>query len=106
MNGMQSAMAEDDVIDPSVAAVLEQLWVAYQENPGKPWTLAKLAKRARLPMSALRRTLTLLKAASLVDYQLDEEGRGFADLTEQGVALCAVATGSASGALTHSRHQD
>jgi hypothetical protein len=98
MNEAPSVMTDDDTVDPAITAVLEQLWVACQERPGKPWSLAKLAKRARLPMSALLRSLTLLKAARLVDCDVDDEGRGDARLTEQGRALCAAVTAPMYGA--------
>jgi len=102
MNEAQPDMAAEDgaadAADSAVAAVLEQLWMARQENPGKLWSLAKLAKRVQLPMSTLRRTLTLLKAADLVDFHVDEEGRGHADLTEQGGELCAMVRAQEEGA--------
>lgn len=87
MNDARSATTDDATIDPVVAEVLGQLWAAHQENPGKPWALAKLAKRTRLPMSALRRTLAPLEAAGFVEASLAEDGRGVAALTAQGLAL-------------------
>jgi DNA-binding IclR family transcriptional regulator len=87
MNDARSATTDDATIDPVVAEVLGQLWAARRESPGKPWALAKLAKRTRLPMSALRRTLTMLEAAGFVEVSLADDGRGVAALTAQGLAL-------------------
>ncbi|KDB10281.1 regulatory protein IclR [Burkholderia sp. lig30] len=97
MNEPQSGQAADAEFDPVVAVVLEQLWMASADGSGKPWTLAKLAKRAALPMSTLRRTLTMLKSAGLADFDIDEEGRGMATLTGPGRALCETVAGAGSG---------
>ncbi len=95
-DGMDSAKGAEGV-DAGVALVLEHLWAARRESPGRPWSLAKLAKRAALPMSVLRRTLTLLQAAGLADFELDEAGRGFAALSAEGEALCATVAPPAEG---------
>ncbi|GAB7522998.1 helix-turn-helix domain-containing protein [Paraburkholderia sp. 2C] len=80
-----------DMNDPQVqlVVVLGELWGARDESPGKPWSLAKLSKRAQLPMSTLRRLLTELTAAGLVDVESRPDGTGSAVLTEQGAQVCA-----------------
>lgn len=80
-----------DVNDPQVqlVIVLGALWGARNESPEKPWSLAKLSKRAQLPMSTLRRLLTDLTAAGLIDVELRPDGTGSAVLTEQGAQVCA-----------------
>jgi hypothetical protein len=80
-----------DMNDPQVqlVVVLGELWGARNESPDKPWSLAKLSKRAQLPMSTLRRLLTELTAAGLVDVELRPDGTGSAGLTEQGAHVCA-----------------
>lgn len=82
-----------DDIDPALVAVLEQLWRARGETPGRAWSLAKLAKQSNLPMSALRRQSTALEEAGLVEVRMSEEGTGSATLTEQGVTLCQAVFG-------------
>ncbi|SAK88917.1 putative DNA-binding protein [Caballeronia fortuita] len=77
-----------DDIDPALVAVLTQLWRARKETPGRAWSLAKLAKQSDLPMSALRRMLTGLEEAGLVDVRMSEDGTGSAELTVEGVTLC------------------
>ncbi|SAL65798.1 putative DNA-binding protein [Caballeronia peredens] len=84
-----------DDIDPALVAVLAQLWRAREETPGRAWSLAKLAKQSGLPMSALRRQLTGLEEAGLVEVRISEEGTGSAWLTEQGVTLCEAVFGAA-----------
>jgi hypothetical protein len=80
-----------DMNDPQVqlVVVLGELWGARNESPDKPWSLAKLSKRAQLPMSTLRRLLTELTAAGLVEVELRTDGTGSAVLTEQGAQVCA-----------------
>ncbi|WP_083615515.1 hypothetical protein [Paraburkholderia sp. SOS3] len=77
--------------DPQVqlVVVLGELWGARNESPGKPCSLAKLSKRAQLPMSTLRRLLTELTAAELVDVEMRPDGTGSVALTEQGTQVCA-----------------
>jgi DNA-binding IclR family transcriptional regulator len=82
-----------DDIDPALVAVLEQLWRARGETPARAWSLAKLAKQSDLPMSALRRQLTGLEDAGLVEVRMSEDGTGSALLTEQGVTLCQAVFG-------------
>ncbi|MCM2552123.1 ArsR family transcriptional regulator [Burkholderia glumae] len=81
-------------LDPTVAAVLQQLREALAETPGRAWSLAKLGKRSQVPMSTLRRTLTQLDAAGLTATELGEDGSGHAVLTQEGVALCEVLFGA------------
>ncbi|OXC75197.1 Transcriptional regulator [Caballeronia sordidicola] len=57
----------DDGIDPALIAILAQLWRAAQETPGRAWSLAKLSKQSGVPMSSLRRQLTALSDAALLD---------------------------------------
>jgi DNA-binding MarR family transcriptional regulator len=65
--------AHDDELDPVVVTVLLHLWTAWQESPGKPWSLAKLSKRTELAMSTLRRTLARLQGAGFVVLATNEE---------------------------------
>ena len=83
-----------DDIDPALLTVLAQLWRAKKETPGPAWSLAKLAKQSGLPMSALRRRLTGLADAGLVEMQVSEEGAGSARLSEGGVTLCEAVFGN------------
>jgi hypothetical protein len=85
-----------DMNDPQVqlVVVLGELWGARNESPGKPWSLAKLSKRAQLPMSTLRRLLTELTAAGLVDVEIRPDGTGSSVLTEQGASVCAELFGA------------
>ncbi|MGY2489115.1 transcriptional regulator [Cupriavidus sp. CP313] len=82
---------QDADIDPAMVAALQVLWQAGREGGSSPWSLAKIAKRAQLPMSVLRRVLTQLQAAGLADVAIDEEGRGHASLTPAGAELAAQA---------------
>jgi DNA-binding MarR family transcriptional regulator len=84
----------NDAIDPVLVAVLTQLWRAKQETPERAWSLAKLSKQADLPMSTLRRQLTGLSDAGLVEVKMDEEGAGSAWLSAEGVTLCAAVFGA------------
>ncbi|AGW93981.1 MULTISPECIES: helix-turn-helix domain-containing protein [Cupriavidus] len=80
---------QDTDIDPAILAVLQVLCQAGREGGASPWSLAKIAKRAQLPMSVLRRVLTQLQAAGLADFETDEEGRGHASLSQAGAELAA-----------------
>ncbi|WP_427306108.1 transcriptional regulator [Cupriavidus sp. H39] len=80
---------QDADIDPAIVAVLQVLCQAGREAGGGPWSLARIAKRSRLPMSALRRVLTQLQSAGLADMSVDEAGRGHASLTPAGAELAA-----------------
>jgi DNA-binding MarR family transcriptional regulator len=80
--------------DPAIAALLMQLHEASQAMPAKAWSLAKLSKRAALPMSTLRRLLVQLQAAGLVETTFAEDGTGSAGLTEEGRRLCAELFGA------------
>jgi DNA-binding MarR family transcriptional regulator len=97
MNLEPQSGADNDEFDPMIAVVLELLWRAQSESPDKPWVLAKLSKQAGLPMSSLRRTLTQLKDAGLVEFTIDEAGRGTAALTQQGGELCKTLSGMREG---------
>jgi DNA-binding MarR family transcriptional regulator len=78
----------DGELDPALAQLLMLLWEAARTSPDKPWSLAKLSKRADLAMSTLRRHLTQMESAGVVDVEIDEEGRGSAKLTAEGLELC------------------
>ncbi|QYY28810.1 MULTISPECIES: transcriptional regulator [Cupriavidus] len=78
-----------DGIDPAIVEVLLVLREAGIENGATPWSLPKIAKRAQLPMSVLRRVLTQLQAAGLADVSVEADGRGHASLTQEGAALAA-----------------
>lgn len=82
---------QDADIDPAILAVLLVLCQAGREGGPGPWSLARIAKRAGLPMSVLRRVLTQLQSAGLADVTIDEEGRGHASLTQAGAELAAQA---------------
>jgi DNA-binding transcriptional ArsR family regulator len=88
---------DDGELDPVVEQLLTVLWEAAREasedRSGKVWSLAKISKRADLPMSTLRRYLTQLQSAGVVDVQIDEEGRGSAALTGEGRELCEALFG-------------
>ncbi|MDR5838957.1 helix-turn-helix domain-containing protein [Caballeronia sp. LZ034LL] len=84
-----------DDIDPALVAVLEQLWRAREGSPQRAWSLAKLAKQSGLPMSTLRRQLTGLEEAGLVQVTINEDGTGSAWLSEQGATLCQAVFGAA-----------
>ncbi|RJF91908.1 transcriptional regulator [Noviherbaspirillum saxi] len=78
---------QDLEIDPSIPEVMRVLWEARHDARSTPWSLAKLTKRAGLPMSILRRALTQLQSIGLVEVHLVEEGRGHVSLTEAGAQL-------------------
>ena len=80
---------DGEEIDPAIVDVLLVLRQAGIEAAGGPWSLAGIAKRAQLPMSVLRRVLTQLESAGLVEVSIEENGRGHASLTQEGVALAA-----------------
>ena len=76
-------------IDAALAALLALLWEAHQEARGKPWPLAKLAKRAGVQMSTLLRQLNALSSAGLVRVATAEHGGGSASLSASGAQLSA-----------------
>jgi hypothetical protein len=88
---------DDNALDPVVEQLLTLLWEAARESSesgsDKPWSLAKISKRADLPMSTLRRYMTQLQSAGVVDVQIDDEGRGTAKLTGEGRELCEALFG-------------
>ncbi len=63
-------------VDPMFAALLQAFWDIHRDPPGKRLSLARLSKRAELPMSTLRRMLTQLEDAGLVAVAIDEDGTG------------------------------
>jgi DNA-binding IclR family transcriptional regulator len=77
-------------LDPALAALLACLYEAASDGADKPWSLAKLSKRAQAPMSSLRRMLTQLDAAGLTVTTVRDDGTGSAALTEEGRSLCAA----------------
>ena len=79
-----------DELDSVLATVLIQLWEASREPSGKRWPLAKLSKRTSIPMSTLRRVLTQLSLAEVVDVDVQDDGRGFASLNAAGLEACAA----------------
>jgi DNA-binding IclR family transcriptional regulator len=82
----------DDEIDPALIAILAQLWRAAQETPARAWSLAKLSKQSGVPMSSLRRHLTALSDAALLDPAATDEsatGTPTASLSDAGRELCA-----------------
>ncbi|MDR3099050.1 MAG: helix-turn-helix domain-containing protein [Paraburkholderia sp.] len=83
-------------IDPALVAILEQLWRAQCETPGRAWSLAKLSKQAGVPMSGLRRHLTGLVDNGLVVTTFAEDGTGSASLSEDGRAFCVEVFGEAA----------
>ncbi|SDO97623.1 hypothetical protein SAMN04488595_103332 [Ralstonia sp. 25mfcol4.1] len=88
---------EDDDLDPVVGAILKTLWDHGQSGADKDLSLARLSKRASVQMSVLRRVLTQLGAADLVDTVIEEDGRGTARLTDEGQAVCGQLFGEPDG---------
>ncbi|WP_043288421.1 helix-turn-helix domain-containing protein [Paraburkholderia oxyphila] len=93
-NDRQDGEESGDEIDPALVAILEQLWRAQCETPGRAWSLAKLSKQAGVPMSGLRRHLTGLVDGGLAVTTLAEDGTGSASLSEDGRAFCAEVFGA------------
>jgi DNA-binding transcriptional ArsR family regulator len=96
-------MASDDLapraadLDPAVAAALAQLAAADRETPSLACSLARLSKRAELAMSTLRRALTALQDAGLVELRGLDGERPTAALTAAGRAFCAAVFGASAG---------
>jgi DNA-binding IscR family transcriptional regulator len=82
-------MEQEENIDAALMTLLALLWEARQEAPEKPWSLAKLAKRAGVQMSTLLRQLNALSSAGLVAVATAEHGGGSALLSAAGAELCA-----------------
>jgi DNA-binding MarR family transcriptional regulator len=76
-------------IDPALIGLLGMLWEAHTASPDKPWSLAKISKRAGLSMSALLRHMNRLDDAGLAVTAHREEGNPAAVLTDAGRELCA-----------------
>jgi len=83
---MNDEADERQGIDPVLVAILHALW-AHAAEAGGDLSLARLSKRADVQMSVLRRMLTQLADADLVEMTLEEDGRGAARLTGEGEAL-------------------
>ncbi|MDN2712658.1 ArsR family transcriptional regulator [Janthinobacterium sp. SUN118] len=81
---------ENAGIDEALVALLALLWQARQDAPEKPWSLAKLAKRAGVQMSTLLRQLNALSSAGLAVVATAEHGGGSASLSAAGAQLCAT----------------
>lgn len=80
----------DDDVMAALLGVMETVWRIGQDRPGKPCSLARLARQAATPMSVLRRQLLALVDAGWVVLQLDEGGvTGTVALTAAGAALCS-----------------
>jgi hypothetical protein len=73
-----------EALDPVIASVLHTLWAAANDPGEKAWSLAKHSKRAGIAMSTLRRALTQLEMAGLVDVTLGDDGRSAAALNAAG----------------------
>lgn len=82
-------MEQEENIDAALMTLLALLWDARQDAPEKPWSLAKLAKRAGVQMSTLLRQLNALSSAGLVAVATAEHGGGSALLSAAGAELCA-----------------
>ena len=77
-------------IDQALMALLSLLWEAAQTSAGKPWSLAKLRKRADVSMSTLLRCLNALASADLVTVVTRDDGAGSAELSVAGHDLCTA----------------
>jgi DNA-binding transcriptional ArsR family regulator len=91
MDAMTQAMNEGEA---ALAAVLEQLWQATLEAPGRACSLARLAKRTQRRMSVLMRQLSVLVEAGWVELSAREEGGTTAALSLAGRRLCAELFGA------------
>jgi DNA-binding IclR family transcriptional regulator len=80
----------DEDVMAALGGILLALRQIAAEWPDKPCTLAKLSKQTQLPMSVLRRQLTVLEEAGLVLLTLDEGGiTGTVALSAAGGELAA-----------------
>ncbi len=74
----------------ALGGLLRMLWQMEAERPDKPCSLAKLSKQSQLPMSVLRRQLTVLEEAGLVTLALEDGGvTGTVALSAAGGELAA-----------------
>ena len=85
MHAKEISHYEEHDVDPIKAAILRQLWEASREP--NLWSLAKLSKRANVPMSTLLRTLAEFEAAGIIDIATEEDGRSFASLNAVGIDI-------------------
>ncbi|RKU05415.1 transcriptional regulator [Burkholderia sp. Nafp2/4-1b] len=93
----ESDESDESPLDPALVATLATLHEAATDPSGKTWSLPKIAKRAQLPMSSLRRVLTQLDAAGLSATTLNDDGTGSATLTDEGRTMCAQLFGANDG---------
>ena len=81
----------DNEIDDAVLLILSALHAdaSNQENHRgeSGLSLARLSKRTELRMSTLRRHLTALEDAEIVNVVVNEDGTGRAALTSYGMAI-------------------
>lgn len=81
----------DQQLDDAVLAILSALHAEAGDErargAGPGMSLAKLSKRVEQRMSTLRRHLSALESAEIVDVTLNEDGTGRAALTPFGVAI-------------------
>ena len=89
-NAEQTTAGPGQDIDPALIGLLGMLWEAQTASPDKPWSLAKISKRAGLSMSALLRHMNRLDDAGLAITAHREEGNPAAVLTDAGCELCAA----------------
>lgn len=64
----------DEQTMAALAGVLDALRQMEIARPDKPCSLARLSKQAQLPMSVLRRQLTMLEEAGLITLMLEDGG--------------------------------
>ncbi|MDB5767432.1 MAG: hypothetical protein JWQ61_2246 [Collimonas fungivorans] len=81
----------DEQLDDAVLAILSALHAEAGDervhSAGPDMSLAKLSKRVEQRMSTLRRHLSALESAEIVNVTLNEDGTGRATLTPFGMAI-------------------
>jgi len=100
MTGQDPHANPDPDWDPqahtALLSILAVCWEAGQAGDGRAMSLARLRKRAGLPMSELRRTLVDLEEGNLLAMRMEPDGAtGTVWLTEGGTALCRELFGAA-----------